>query len=232
MNTRQTNRLGMYKTVADYLDSNNTVWNGMAPMTVSMQALKGKIVDAENAAQEQETPTGVTDAKAAARDELEDVLFLTCEALGVLGHMSTDHELRAVTDLARSDLDRLPDDELITRARVVLDRANARKTELATLQVTQENLQEFTLSLQQFSNQKTQPRMASAERAALTQSLESVIRETNSILRDQIDRQVNLFSRTNPEFVAGYRAARVVVDRVATHKATKTAGTAPPNPKP
>jgi hypothetical protein len=231
MNTRQTNRLAMFKTVADYLDSNNAVWNGMAPMTVSLQAFKGKIVDAENAAQEQETPKGVTDSKAAARDELEDVLFLTCEALGVLGHMSNDHELLAVTDLARSDLDRLPDDELITRAKVVLDRANARKTELATLQVTQENLQELTLRLQQFSNQKTQPRMASAGRAALTQSLESLIREVNSILRDQIDRLVNLFSRTNPEFVAGYRAARVVVDRVATHK-TKTAGSAPPNPKP
>jgi hypothetical protein len=88
----------------------------------------------------------------------------------------------------------------------VVERANARKTELATLQVTQENLQELTLKLQRFSDQKTQPRTASAERAARTNSLESLIREANSILRDQIDRMVNLFSRTDPQFVSGYQA--------------------------
>jgi hypothetical protein len=129
-------------------------------------------------------------------------------------------------------LDKLPDDELITRAGVVIERANARKTELATLQVTQENLQELTLKLQRFSDQKTQPRTASAERAARTNSLESLIREANSILRDQIDRMVNLFSRTDPQFVSGYQSARVVVDRAATHKAPKAAGTPPPNPHP
>jgi hypothetical protein len=59
---------------------------------------------------------------------------------------------------------------------------------------------------------------------AQTQSLESLIRDANGILRNQIDRLVNLFSRSDSEFVAGYRSARVVVDRAAAHKATKTAG--------
>jgi hypothetical protein len=54
-----------------------------------------------------------------------------------------------------------------------------------------------------------------------------LIRDANGILRNQIDRLVNLFSRSNPEFVAGYNSARVVVDRAATHKTTKPAASAP-----
>ena len=176
----------------------------------------------------EETPTGAADSKAAARDDLEDVLFLACEALAVLGHMSNDHELLAVTALTPSTLDRMPDDELISRANVVLERANARKTELATLQVTQANLDELRQALDDFSGLKTQPRTASAERAAQTQSIESLIRDASDILRNQIDRLVNLFSRANSEFVAGYRSARVIIDRAATHQPTKTAGSTPP----
>lgn len=231
MRTIQTNRLAMYKEVDSYMARHNDVWSEMSPLTVALQTFKGKILDADNAVQLQETPTGATDTKAAARDELEEVVFLTGEALSVLGHADGDGELLSVTDLTRASLDRLPDDELITRGNAVLDRANARKTDLATLQVTQGNLQEFTQKLQQFSTLKLQPRSDAVEHAAKTQSLASIMREANAILRNQIDRMVNLFSRTNPEFVSGYRAARVVVDRAATHK-TKTAGQAPPNPKP
>jgi hypothetical protein len=137
----------------------------------------------------------------------------------------------AATDLSRTDLDRLPDDELITRANAVIGRANTRKTELATLQVTQEDLQQLGLKLQRFADLKLEPRSAAVDHGTTTQSLESLMREANSILRNEIDRMVDLFSRTDPDFVAGYKRARVVVDRAATHK-TKTAGTAPPNPHP
>jgi hypothetical protein len=121
MNTKQTNRLAMFDTVANYLDNNNSVWNAMQPMTTAVQAFKGKILDANTAKQAQETPTGATDLKAAARDHLEDVLFLTCEALTVLGHANNDLDLLSVCELTRTDLDRLPDDELITRANVLIE---------------------------------------------------------------------------------------------------------------
>jgi len=55
------------------------------------------------------------------------------------------------------------------------------------------------------------------------------VRDNQEFLRKQIDRLVNLFGRTHPDFVAGYRKARVIVDRAATHTVSKTAGdTTPP----
>jgi hypothetical protein len=228
MRTKQTNDVTMFKTVDDYLDSYNAVWNTMAAFVTADQSLKDKISAIDTAAQEQEAPSGAADAKEAARDDLEDVLFLTCEALGVLAHQSNDHDLLALTDVTATSLDKMPADELINRATLVLERANARKTELATLHVTQANLDELAQSLNSFSTLKNQPRTASVQRTIQTQSLETLIREAKAILRDEIDRLVNLFSRSNPEFVAGYKNARVIVDRAATHKATKPATIAPP----
>jgi len=229
MEQEQTNRVTMFTTTEDYLDRHNAVWNSMVPMVTAVQSLKDKILAIHAAAQLQEGPSGAADSKAAARDALESVTFLACEALGVLAHQANDHDLRALTNVTPTFLDKVPADELINRATLVLERANARKTELATLQVTQANLDELTQAIDTFSSLKNQPRSASVERSVHTQSLESLIREANGILRDEIDRLVNLFKRSNPEFVAGYQNARVIVDRAASHK-TKTAGAAPPPP--
>jgi hypothetical protein len=95
---------------------------------------------------------------------------------------------------------------------------------LATLQVTQANIDELNEALTEFNAAKAGPRTATAARAALTESLPKLVREATDILRNKVDPMVNLFSRSNPDFVAGYENARVIVDRAATHK-TKAATT-------
>jgi len=231
MNNKQTNRVTMFKTVSAYLDSHNSVWSAMPPMAAAVESFQDKIAAIDTAAQQQETPSGAADNKAAARDALEDVLFLTCEALAVIGHTTNDHELLALTSLSLSALDQMGSQELFNRATTVLAQANARKTELTALHVTQANLDELTQALHGYATAKEQPRTETAERMAQTESLANLIREAGGILRNQIDRLVNLFKRSNPEFVAGYRGARVVVDRAASH-ASPPPASPPPTPNP
>ncbi|HEV7473022.1 MAG TPA: hypothetical protein VGN90_03170 [Pyrinomonadaceae bacterium] len=229
MDTQQSNRVTMFKTVAAYLDQNASVWNGTARMATAVAELKDKISTLDNSAGKQDTPTGATDDKAAAREALEDVLFLACEALGILGHEAEDHDLLAVTSLSRSSLLRFDEEQLSQRATQVLAEAKARKTELATLDVTQANIDELESALGKFNAAKARPRAAAANRSAQTQSLPNLLRETTSLLRNRIDRMMSLLQRSQPDFVAGYQTARVIVDRAATHKSTKPA---PPSPTP
>jgi hypothetical protein len=224
MNTNQTNRTTMFKTVSAYLDGNIAVWRGMAPLAAAVLEFKDKIAEIDAAAQKQETPQGATEDKEEAREALDDVLFLTCEALGVLGHTGSDHDLSAVASVTPSELSRMTEDELSRRAESVLAAANTRKTELEPLQVTQANLDELNQSLQDFNTSKTNPRKAAVDRRTQTQSLTNLIREASTILRERIDRMVNLFGRTNPDFVSGYEGARVIVDRAASHAGPKGAG--------
>jgi hypothetical protein len=141
-------------------------------------------------------------------------------------------ELLALCDLSRSALGEMDEQALSNRAANVLVAANARKTELATLQVTQANLDEFTQALADFDESRTGPREATATRKVQTESLRVMIQEATDILLNKIDRMVDLFGRTHPEFVAGYKNARVIVDRAATHATAKAAGGTTPPPGP
>ena len=229
MDTNLTNRITMQKTVAAYLDTNTAIWSSMAPLQTAVQQYKQNLVAIDEAAQKQQTPSGATEDKAAARDALEDVAFLMCEALGAMAHAADDHDLIALTNATQSTFSRASDDELSNLAASLLSAANAHKTELTTFQVTQANIDELDQALQRFNASKTNPRMTIAERSARGESLEALVRDNQEFLRKQIDRLVNLFSRTHPDFVAGYRKARVIVDRAATHAAPKAPGdTTPP----
>jgi hypothetical protein len=229
MDTEQRNRVTMFKTVIAHFDDNNSVWSGMAPLQAAVAKFKTKIDAIDVAAQKQETPIAAAVDKGVARDALEDVLFLMCEALGVLAHGSNDHDLLALTAVKPSTLQRFDDEALSNRATSVLAEANARKTELAPLQVTQANLDELDQALQDFNASKVNPRTATAARMVQTESLPGLIRDASGILRNEIDRLVNLLRRSNPDFVSGYRAARLIVDRAASRTTTKTSGSAPPN---
>ena len=230
MEVRQTNQVNMFKAVLAYLNQNNSVWGSMAPFTAAVTSLNEGIAGIDETAQNQETPSGDTQDKEAARDALEDVLFLTCQALSVLAHTESDNDLLALVSVAPSTLDKMDAEELSNRAAAVLARAQAKQTSLAALHVSQTNVLELDTALQKFNATKTGPRARAAERKAQTQSLASKTRAVSGILRHQIDPMVNLFRRTNPDFVAGYRAARVIIDRPATRATAPTTPTTPPAP--
>lgn len=165
--------------------------------------------------------------KASARDGLEEVLFLTSEALGVLGTTANENDLVALAALTSSTLHKLGDEELANRATTVLEKVIARKTDLATYHVTQANIDELTRALQDFKSAKEKPRHAVAVRAAETETLPALIRDASGILRHKLYRLVNLFRRSESKFVGAYSSARVIVDRPATHTPPK-----PPTPPP
>jgi len=228
MNTELTNRVNMLETVSAYMAEQNAVWNSMAPLQSAMTDFDAELAHLGTDAQTHAEPGGASVDKADARDALEDVTFLMCEALSVVAHTANDNELAALTRVTRSTLDRMTEAELSNRAGSVLARANAHKTELQPLQVTQANLDEMGHALTQFDELRTAPRTATAERAVLTEALPRRTKAATDILRNRVDPMVNLFSRTNPDFVAGYEKARAIVDRAATHKTKASAATTPP----
>ena len=231
MNNKDSNRLAMVRTTRDYLGTYSGIWSPMAPFGAAVTDLTSKLTEIDAMAQKHDSPSGATADKADARDDLEDVLFLACRALSVLAHEANDNELLALCSTSPSALGELDELALATRAANVLAAANARKTELATLQVTQANLDELTQRIAAFNEMRTGPREATATRRVQTESLRRLIQEASDILRNRIDPMVDLFSRSHPDFVAGYKAARVIVDRPATHASAKAPGEATPPPK-
>lgn len=230
MDRRQTNRITMFKTTSLNLRDNQPVWSAMPLFVDAVQRFNDLVTSLDNAAQSQEVPiTGAAADKASSRDALEEVLFIVCQALGVLGHTGHDSDLVALVDLTPATLHRFREEELPHRAATILDRANARKTELAGLHVTQAKLDELTQALSDFITSKERPREAVGVRSAETGVIPGLIRQISGLLRNEIDPMVNLLGQADSRFVATYRSARVIVDRSATH-ASPTPPTPPPPP--
>jgi hypothetical protein len=183
-----------------------------------MTEANAKVAEIDAVVEQHGTPTGAVADKADARDALEEATFLMCEALGVVAHDEGNNELALLTKVTRTGLDRMDAEELSSKASAVLAQANAHLTQLTTVQVTPANIEEMTQALTKFNQLKTAPRTATAERAVLTEKLPRLVRAAIDIYEDRIDPMVNLFSRTDPDFVAGYKNARAIVDRAATHK--------------
>jgi hypothetical protein len=83
----------------------------------------------------------------------------------------------------------------------------------------------FPTLLTAYQGIKTSPREAAAARKVQTASLSQLIASARSILRNEIDKMVTKFRKTNPDFYNGYFAGRVIVNRAATHPGPK-----PPTP--
>ena len=107
MDNNQTNRVNMFKTVSAYLADYISVWSGTAPFVAAVTQFNNNIAAIDIAAQKQEAPSGATHDKEGARDALEDVLFLMCEALSVLGHTANDNDLVALTSVSASTLHKI-----------------------------------------------------------------------------------------------------------------------------
>src|SRR5262244_2653102 len=180
MRVKQTNRIRMFKAVESVLDQNSSVWNGMTPFATAVTEFKEKVGATEAASLKQDTPTeGATAERLAAREALEDVLFLTAEALGVLAHRAGDSAMLALTYISPSGLQSLNDVELTNRATAIKVATALRTTDLATLQVTPADLEELDQALANFNISKSAPRVATASRVAQTASLPELLNEVN-----------------------------------------------------
>ena len=210
----------MIDTVIAYLDKTNSVWSNVPAFATAVTDLKAAVSSIGTEAGRQQSPTvGATANKAHARDLLEDAVVELADQLAAFGEASGKPDLPAIVDLNRSDLDRLIDAELLATAKRVSELATENLAGLADYLVTAAEVTHLTSLADSFGKLKTAPREAVVQRSSATVALPEQIAAATRILRRRIDKLMTRFRKLNPDFFAGYRVARVVVDR-GGHKHT------------
>jgi hypothetical protein len=214
MDQDQENLVGMFETVDGYLGRNSTVWSGFKAFSDARTELTAGIAFIRGKEVKQTIPiTGVAEGKQDLRDELEDKLFEVADLTSAWAAAAGDMEAAAVVEITRSALDNLSGDALETLAKQVAGIAQAHLAELTDYAVTAADVADLTAKTAAFSGVKTAPRLAISGRAGETATLPEAIQSTRLLLRNRIDKLVTKFRKSHPEFVAGYKAARVIVDR-------------------
>lgn len=112
-----------------------------------------------------------------------------------------------------SSLDKLSDDELEPTGTSLSALGTGNLAALADYGLTAADVTALDALRAKFHGVKSAPRMAIAGRKGEPDTIPGLISSTTSILRNRLDKQMTKFKKSHPEFYAGYRTARVIVDR-------------------
>jgi hypothetical protein len=221
----------MFETTLALLDQNNSIWSGRDAFADAVTRAKLGTNEIRGKTGRQTSPTaGVTGDKAQSRNDLEEQMLEVGNQVAALAAKSSDHDLGAKVEMTKSSLDRMSDSDLVQAAKRVVEAATANLAALAPYGVTKAEVTALEAAATKFEEMKGSTREAAVGRKVETLSLPEAIGTVRSIFRNELDKMMTAFKRSNPDFYNGYFAARVIVNRAATRTAAKK--TEPPAAKP
>jgi hypothetical protein len=227
----QENTVTMFETTIAFLDSHDGLWNSKPAFAATVTEARNGVAAIRSAAASQESPlSGITDEKAQVRGDLEDLTLEIADQVAALAAKNSDPALSAQVHLTRSFLDQNQDDQLVQTAERVRDVAHANVELLGDYGIKDGEIQAFNNAITRFTELKTAPRTAKAARSGMTLGVANLIRATRSLFRNQLDKLMTPFRKSHPDFYKGYVAARVIVNRAASHAPKSSAEPPGANP--
>ena len=208
----------MHSTVASYMDQNKTIWSANKAVTATVTQLEANNVVI---AQKRDTQENSTEGQAAlalqAKTSLEEKIIEIADQIYAWATKNNDVVTQAQSHFTLSGFDGIDPDKLEQTGKDVGALATASLTALADYGIAQADVDELNTLTVDFGKKKKALQTAAATRSGQTKTLPQAIKDNQSLLRLQLDKQMTKFKKTNPEFYAGYHAARVTINRRSHH---------------
>jgi hypothetical protein len=225
------NRTEMFSTVDGLMDQNNSIWSVVPAINETTADFKVIIADVGESIRKQATATGgAGDEKTNVRLSFEEKILEIADQLSALAAKNNDVNLGAQVEWSLSSLDKMGVDELEALGKTVSGLATANLAALAAYGITAADVAALDGLTARFHTVKNAPRTAIAGRKGQTQTQPVLVAKGMSLLRNRLDKQMTKFKKSNPEFYAAYRSARVIVDRGGSSGPGKSSPTPPPAP--
>jgi hypothetical protein len=211
----------MFETVDANIQRNHDLWVGMPAFLDAVVHLESGIAVIRQRQAEQ-AATGDATEKQNARDAAESLLVKIGSQLSALAAKNNDPILGAKVNFDKSTLDKMAVSDLLTTARTVQTEANANAAVLASdYLIPAADLTALGAAIPKLEGLKDAPRLATGSKHVATLSLPSAIRFVRGLLRNEIDKLMEIFKDSQPDFYASHFSARVIVDRPGSHASPK-----------
>jgi hypothetical protein len=214
VNIKQQSHLKMLVVVLGVLDKFKTIWQAVAAFATARNDLSAAI-DAVNAQELKQAglTTGITQNKRLARQALCNAAALVGGAVAAWADKQNNHELFNTVDFSAPDLLHQTEQACATNCQAILDAGTASLTALAAGQtLAQTDLDDLTAEIGAFKTLLTKPREAKAITKGATDLIPDKLDAGDRILERQIDRLMERYKGSNPDFYGAYQVARVIVD--------------------
>jgi hypothetical protein len=212
MNAKQRNRMAMFMAVKKVF--------GTYPAELNIKVLEGLIVkfnelmaQIEEVHQiQQGNTTGARQLKLKEEAEMIEATVQLAATMYVYAQVNDMPDLQSKCAVSATQMERMPDEKVKATCLNVYNEAVKLGDVLADFGQTVEDVTQLKKEIDDFAALISSPRSAIVTRSQATKELDSLMREANDLLRDKIDKLMELLKSSQPKVYNTYLAARVIVD--------------------
>jgi hypothetical protein len=210
-------KLNMLRATEKGCDDNPTIVTLVPAFAASVTTFKSKIVLILAAVQKEKLVTsGVTIDKATAKKAICTAGAENAALVFAMASATTNEVLKQVVNFSYSDLFAIKDDELAPAIQNIHDAAQTNLVALAPYGITAPSLAIFQSVIDIYEAKVPNPKNAASVKKAVRTNLKTLFRETDLILKEQMDKTIGAFKTAHPDFVLTYKANRVIIDAKKT----------------
>ncbi|MBK8443942.1 MAG: carboxypeptidase regulatory-like domain-containing protein [Sphingobacteriales bacterium] len=217
MNARQESKLNMYRALTQYCDKNAALIATVPAFSNALNTLKTKIAAIQsNASKESAQIGGIAQDKTAAKEILCTRTAEIAAAVYAYAHQTNNNTLRQKMNFSVSDLLRIKDDLLVPTCQVIYNQAQANLPNLADYALNAAALTTLQNAMNNYTNATPLVRNAIGNRSTFRINIKNLLKETDDLLKNQLDKISLQFKNTNPDFLLTYRQLRIIIDPTRT----------------
>ncbi len=218
MTSEQSNKYGMYMATANLLKSSIAKTQAIPAFAASYTKLDTLVAQI---AEKDKERMGKTPGKHAVRDEAEDALvtavMIVSSGLMAMARAKGNTQLREAAYVRESRMRHARSTEQINTAKLVYDLGVANKVDLVPFAVTESMLEDLKARIAAYEAAIKELASGIAERVGARTAVSDLFVQADEVIKEEIDRMMQVFRVTDPELYNDYRAARVIKDLGARH---------------
>ncbi len=213
MNDKIENNLSMKLSVEKVLNDNKTLWQLIVQFALvfSSFSLKLKQLVIERQVQEKQIK-GITQNKANRKLTMCELAVEVSAIVMAYANSINDNELRNLVNYSFSRLKQDRDTRSRDRCLLIYNTALPLEVKLADFGLGDDKLKDLKDAIDSYVELLSAPRTATGERKTSGANIETLIKETDGLLKDSLDLMMVPFKTSNPNFYKNYMSARMVID--------------------
>lgn len=227
MNKRLKAHAKMFGVSAGILDKNKPLWQDVIAMVQARTNL-GKILEsiADEELKQAGSTRGITIDKRVQRRAMCLTAATVAGAVAAWADTQNNHELFATVDFSAPDLLHMGQQDCVTHCKAISAAAKQNVAAMAAdASLTDAQITDLDKKIKDFETEAPRPREEEAEIGSATDQLPLLVQAGDRICDRQLDRLMERYKESNPDFYAEYKIGRVIVDPTTHHRPTTTTTT-------
>jgi len=217
MNAKQEAKLTMGKGVEQHLDTNSAIIAAVPALVTAVSELKTIIANIVGTTQLKDVNlAGIAIDKTVSKQTLAQKTADIAGFIYAFAAATDNNTLQQEVNYNLSKLLKTRDEQLAPRCQIIHDKGIEFKTQLADYGITDATLADLQAAIDSYSATSPKTRTAISTRKTLKSNLAEEFRQLDAVLKKRIDKLINIFRDSHPDFVKTYESNRIIPDPPTT----------------